>query len=334
MIKKLLFLATILSLVASLIIYQDWKKFWETSEVTIGQDFEIFSGESGSSVIKRLAQSGIIIKPLYVKLWLRYLSEDKQFKTGFYSLKANESLLHVLDKFLKGKVASYQITIIPGWTYSQALTHIMSNSLIVNDVEPSKLLHLLNIENSTEGWFFPDTYQFTRHSKASELLKRGHKALVDNLEEAWSKHTAYDLLTTPYELLIMASIVEKETSLIAEKPRIAGVFLQRLATGMRLQTDPTVIYGLGKSFDGNLKRIDLRTDTPYNTYTRFGLPPTPIALPDLSSLMAVAQPDMTGDLYFVADGSGGHVFAATLEEHNANVRKYQLNNRKRSKNNG
>jgi UPF0755 protein len=184
-----------------------------------------------------------------------------------------------------------------------------------------------------EGWFFPDTYRFPRNTTDRELLVMAHTRMQVVLERAWAGRQKNLPLRTPYEALILASIVEKETSLDRERPRVAGVFARRLETGMRLQTDPTVIYGLGEDYDGNITRRHLARDTPYNTYTRTGLPPTPIAMPGESSLLAAVHPDDSDDLYFVATGEadGSHAFSATLREHNAAVKKYLATTRERAK---
>jgi UPF0755 protein len=179
-------------------------------------------------------------------------------------------------------------------------------------------------ESSTEGWFFPDTYRFAPGTADVDILKRAHNAMKKRLADAWAARDPAIPLKTPYEALILASIVEKETGLASERPMIAAVFMNRLKRPMRLQTDPTVIYGMGEKFDGNIRKRDLTTDTPWNTYTRDGLPPTPIAMPGAASIKAVMNPAETQSLYFVARGDGSHEFSRTLEEHNRAVAKYQL----------
>jgi UPF0755 protein len=180
---------------------------------------------------------------------------------------------------------------------------------------------------AAEGWFFPDTYRFAKQASDVDVLKQANSAMRKQLAAAWGRRAADTPLRSEYELLVLASIVEKETGRPEDRTRIAGVFSNRLRTGMRLQTDPTVIYGLGTRFDGNLRKRDLETDTPYNTYTRDGLPPTPIAMPGLASLEAASRPDPTDALYFVARGDGSSEFSRTLPEHNRAVRKYQLGGR-------
>ncbi len=300
-------------------LYFDWVKFWSAPVKITSQEFEIHSGESGSSVIRRLNKMGVLSKPKYAKLWLRLFQKGHTFKTGIYQLPELINKQQLLIDFIQGKTKLFQVTIIPGSTYQQTIDKLIASKHIENDLGERSISTLLNIEGSPEGWFFPDTYSFPKNYKLSELLKQGHQTMQQQLDEVWQQRDVGLMLDTPYELLILASIVEKETALRSEKSKIAGVFLLRLKKRMRLQTDPTVIYGLGNRFDGNLRKKDLKSDTPYNTYTRFGLPPTPIALPDKESLLAVAHPLETEALYFVADGSGGHDFSETLEQHNKKV---------------
>ncbi len=301
--------------------YFDWADYWSESVKISTQEFDIKAGESGSSVIRRLNQLGVISKPIYAKLWLRLFHRDGSFKAGTYQLPGLINKQQLLLDFLAGKVKLYQITVIPGSTYQQTLSKLIDSAYLVNDLSDTSISELLDIEGNPEGWFLPDTYSFPKGYKLSKLLKQGHQAMLQQLTKIWDQRDVGLLLDSPYEMLILASIVEKETALRSEKSQIAGVFTLRLKKRKRLQTDPTVIYGLGNMFDGNLRKKDLQQDTEYNTYTRFGLPPTPIALPDLDSLVAVAHPAETGALYFVADGSGGHDFSKTLEEHNKKVRK-------------
>ena len=218
------------------------------------------------------------------------------------------------------------MTLVEGWTFAQLAELLQGNVVLEHRIDLSApahwqgLLSELDIEHP-EGWFLPETYQFTRGDSDLDILVRAHRSMRRALEQGWQSRSEDLPLQSPYELLILASIVEKETALDSERADVAGVFVRRLRKGMRLQTDPTVIYGLGESFDGDIRRRDLETDTPYNTYTRGGLPPTPIAMPGRASLQAAARPADGESLYFVADGKGGHTFSVTLEEHQAAVNK-------------
>jgi UPF0755 protein len=225
-----------------------------------------------------------------------------------------------------GEVIQYRLTLVEGWTFAQLLEALEQDETLEHTLAQDNGHAWPNVMDSLaidhpEGWFLPETYQFTRGDSDSGILARSHEAMKIALDEAWNARDDDLPLDSPYELLILASIIEKETSLEAERSQIAGVFMRRLKKGMRLQTDPTVIYGMGDSYDGNIRRKDLQADTPYNTYTRSGLPPTPIAMPGRAALMAAGKPEAGDALYFVADGNGGHTFSATLEEHQAAVKK-------------
>jgi UPF0755 protein len=236
--------------------------------------------------------------------------------------------VELLDKLARGEVVLAEILFVEGTTLRQWLAQIaaqpkLRSTLPARD-EAAVRAALGMEEKHAEGWFFPDTYRFAPGTTDVELLRRAHAAMKKRLAEYWAGREEGLPLKTPYEGLILASIVEKETGVAAERPLIAAVFVNRLRKGMRLQTDPTVIYGIGEKFDGNIRRRDLTTDTPWNTYTRDGLPPTPIAMPGAGSLAAVARPASSEFLYFVGKGDGTHYFSKSLEEHNRAVAKYQL----------
>ena len=225
-----------------------------------------------------------------------------------------------------GAVLHYRFTIIEGWTFRQLLVALSEDSVLAQEVvdqngENAVLEAIGAAIEHPEGWFLPETYQFIRGDSDLDILRRAHQAMLTQLQAAWAMRDAESPLRSAYELLTLASIVEKESSLESERADIAGVFSRRLKKGWRLETDPSVIYGLGQAFDGNIRRRDLDTDTPYNTYTRYGLPPTPIALPGRSALKAAAKPAAGTAMFFVANGTGGHLFSDTLDEHNAAVRK-------------
>jgi len=246
------------------------------------------------------------------------------------------TLAGVLDIMEQGKVILYPVTILEGWTFAELRASLANNPAIVATLAPTApdLAEILPDDvaddSHPEGWFFPDTYMVSRNTTDADLLRQASKLMAEKLEQAW-KGRAPDLpLASPYELLVLASIVEREAALDNERAKIAGVFIRRLQRGMRLQTDPSVIYGLGDEFDGNLTREHLQADNPYNTYTRSGLPPTPIGLPGEASLYAAAHPEPGDTVFFVASGKGdgSHVFSKTLAEHNAAVAAYVKMQRK------
>jgi UPF0755 protein len=247
---------------------------------------------------------------------------------GNYAFTAGTTVLSALSKIHRGEAIVERLTIPEGITADELFARVSDHPALVGvlTVENDRWLPLGRDWISHEGAFLAETYLWQQELSKDALLEKAHLSLLDALKAAWTAADpiVHSILQSPYELLILASIVEKETALAVERPRIAGVFLERLKRKMRLQTDPTVIYGLGERFDGNLTRKHLREKIAYNTYRIDGLPPTPITLVGPDALDAVAHPEMTGELYFVADGRGGHVFSRTLEAHNANVRKYQL----------
>jgi len=283
------------------------------------------AGSTASDVLKVLhpslsARERALVFSLYPEL--------THVQQGKYAFARDATVLSALEKIHRGDAMIERITIPEGITASTLFARVSAHDALGGELTLSDGVWggLSDSWSSHEGAFLAETYFWQQDLSKDALLDRAHQALVETLELAWihADPRVKSLLKSPYELLILASIVEKETALAVERPRIAGVFLERLKRKMRLQTDPTVIYGLGERFDGNLTRQHLREKTPYNTYRISGLPPTPIALVGPAAIGAVAHPEITGELYFVADGSGGHVFSRTLEAHNANVRKYQL----------
>ncbi len=275
-------------------------------------------GMSGRAVVQRLQQMGITQWNWQWRWLMRQKPEP--LKVGEYLLKSGftaPQLLHILQA---GEVIHYRFTIVEGWTFAELLAALQLDGLLGGDSSDNtaalqQLAQQLTDAENPEGWFLPETYQFVRGYSAAELLQRAYQNMQIELQKAWSSRIADHPAQSPYELLVLASIIERETAVDSEREQVSGVFVRRLAKNMRLQTDPTVIYGLGAAFDGDIRKQDLGTDTPYNTYTRHGLPPTPIALPGVASLMAAAQPNEGSSLYFVADGKGGHTFSDTYEEH-------------------
>lgn len=297
------------------------------TEVQSGR-FEVVRGSSVMGIAANLQQAGWLRHPRLWAAWARYQQVSNKIKAGEYALTPGMTPQQLLDLFTSGKVILRSVTIVEGSTFAELrralasradITHMTAN---LSDRDVMRLLGMQEVH--PEAQFFPDTYQFAKGSSDIDLLRMAQQRMQRELAAAWQARDAELLLASPYEALILASIVEKETALASERPMIAGVFIERLARGMRLQTDPTIIYGLGQSFDGNLRKADLLHDSPYNTYTRTGLPPTPICLPGTAALRAAVNPRRTGALFFVATGKGdgSHHFSRNLNEHNVAVRSY------------
>jgi UPF0755 protein len=293
---------------------------------------QVEQGETIRTVLTDLARQGALQQPRAVEIYLRLLehlnSHKPRIQVGMYEIPAGASAAQILELFDQGRVVLEQLTIIEGSRFCD-LRHALDNHAAVTHTLRGKsdeevMAALGHAGEFPEGRFFPDTYRFAAKTPDVEILTMAHNAMQRALNDAWQQRSADLPIQTPYEALTLASIVEKETGLPAERPKIAGVFVTRLRKGMRLQTDPSVIYGLGANYDGDIRTRDLTTDTPYNTYTRAGLPPTPIALPGKESILAAVRPEETGELYFVATGTGdgGHHFSKSLEEHNAAVKSY------------
>jgi UPF0755 protein len=280
------------------------------------------------SVAQGLASSGILAYPEVFAAYGRLTGVAARIRAGEYDLTPGLTPRGLLALLIEGRVKLHSLTIVEGWTVHEVLNAIRNNPALRQTLKikkDSELAAALGLPVAhPEGQFFPDTYRFPRGTTDREILLKAHELMELRLADAW-KARAEDLpYDSPYEALIMASIVERETALDRERAQVAGVFVRRLEQGMRLQADPTVIYGLGEEYNGNLTRRHLERDTPYNTYTREGLPPTPISLPGESSLLAALHPDDSDNIYFVATGAddGSHTFTATLKEHNAAVRRY------------
>lgn len=273
----------------------------------------------------------------YPRLWSAYAQREQlasKIQAGDYQIQSSLSPVEFLDKLVAGKVEYQQLRIIEGSTYKQMLEKVKGNEFIDQTIESwsdEKLSEALGLPpgSELEGWFYPDTMRFAPGVTDLELLRKGMQAMQAVLDEEWAERADNLPYETPYEALIMASIVEKETGRADEREKIAGVFVRRLRKKMRLQTDPTVIYGLGDEYSGNLRKRHLTSDTPYNTYTRKGLPPTPIALSGRAAVHAALHPADGDELFFVARGDGSHYFSATLAEHEKAVREYQINRRRK-----
>ncbi|MBT8446406.1 MAG: endolytic transglycosylase MltG [Gammaproteobacteria bacterium] len=324
------FVLVVVALVAAWLISRDFEQRM-AAPVFVPEQHRLFTigrGEPFKAVAARLAAIGVFDRPLYLRFEARRTGVDGQLQAGEYYLDDSASIREVIEKFVRGEVLSYAITLIEGQTVKQYLAQLSSAEALRHELQgvtPATLLAQLELgEGHAEGRFLPETYRHTRDTSDADLLLRAYRMMEETLAEEWAARAPDLPYESAYDALIMASIIEKETGLAAERAKIAGVFVRRLRRGVRLQTDPTVIYGLGESFDGNLRRADLQRDTPYNTYTRSGLPPTPIASAGRAAIHAALHPAAGKALYFVARGDGSHQFSATLAEHNKAVRKYQL----------
>ncbi|MDH4216980.1 MAG: endolytic transglycosylase MltG [Gallionella sp.] len=291
-------------------------------------EFALKPGNSLKSAARQLNQAGLLEQDATFVLLARMLGKSGTIKAGNYVLERPVSRLELLTIITKGSVSQSHISVIEGWTFKQLRAALDASPDIAHSAKSLSDAEILRrigaSENHPEGLFFPDTYYFAAGSSDLTLYKVAYHTMQRHLKEAWASREADSPLETPYQALILASIIEKETGTPSDRPMIAGVFVNRLKKGMLLQTDPTVIYGLGDKFDGNLRKRDLLADTPYNTYTRGGLTPTPIALPGTAALRAALHPAKTDALYFVARGDGSSQFSSTLKAHNSAVNQYQL----------
>lgn len=289
--------------------------------------FSIEAGAGGRVLAKQIAKAGVPLNPDLFALLARAVGKSGKMKAGSYELKPGTTPLKLVDQLVRGEFAQESLAIIEGWTFRQMREAVAQHPGLKHDTVDMSERELLEKAapgfKIAEGLFFPDTYMFAKGSSELQVYKQAHTALIRRLNEAWAKRDMSLPYKTPYDALIMASIVEKETGRRSERSMIAGVFVNRLKQGMLLQTDPTVIYGMGDKYKGNIRKRDLEADTPYNTYTRAGLPPTPIALPGAASLEAALNPLKTDALYFVSRGDGSSHFSNNLTDHNRAVSKYQ-----------
>ncbi len=294
-----------------------------------GAEFSVSYGESLSSIANRLVDSKIIPEPYTLKLYARLNQFGTQIKAGEYKFPEGISLPDLVDRLVSGQgQIDIRITFIEGWTFKRMRTVINATATLktttANWSDQQIMAAMGHPALHPEGQFYPDTYHYRLGDSDLSIYRKAFALMQEKLDSAWANRPPDLHLKSRYEALILASIIEKESWIRDEQPQISGVFANRLRRGMRLQTDPTVIYGIGENYDGNITRRHLKTDTPYNTYTRHGLPPTPISLPGSDALYAALHPEQTEALYFVAKGGGRHEFSNTLEEHNAAVKKYIL----------
>ena len=304
----------------------------QLTEATV---YEVPRGAALRTVLNDLQRRNLIEHPRTLAAWLRFMHKNYSLKAGEYELQPGMSPLDIAELFHSGKVLLYRLTVVEGATTADFRKLIAADPKLIDtaqDLSGEALMEKLGSPYPhPEGLFFPDTYRFAKGASDLEILRQAHARMVSELDSAWASRDPAVPLANAYEALILASIVEKETGLASERAQIAGVFVNRLRKSMRLQTDPTVIYGMGAAYDGNIRKVDLQRDTPYNTYTRSGLPPTPICLPGADSIRAAVRPESTDALFFVATGKGdgSHYFSRTLEEHNAAVQRYLRTQRQR-----
>jgi UPF0755 protein len=324
-IKRIIVLALCATLVAAASLA--WYAFSPVSLRADPADFSIKPGSSLRSATRQMVESGVELNAWQFNLLGRLLGKAGTIKAGSYEVARGVTPLALLNKLTSGDFTLTEITLIEGWTFRQMRAALNAETDLTHDtsaLSDAEIMARLGVAGrSPEGLFFPDTYLFGKGSSDLELLKRAYKAMDRQLGAAWQGRAPDLPYRTPYEALIMASVIEKETGQATDRALIGGVFVNRLRLGMMLQTDPSVIYGLGETFDGNLRKKDLLRDTPHNTYTRAGLPPTPIAMPGQAALQAALHPAKTPALYFVARGDGSSEFSRTLAEHERAVTKYQ-----------
>lgn len=331
--KRLLapiFIILLLALLTASGLWSQHQRFLQTplQFADNGLVLEVQPGASIRTVIAILEQRGATHMDWHWRLLARM--QKATIKAGEYHLSPGLMPASLLAVLAAGKVVDYRFTIVEGWTVKQLLLELGKDPVLKHTLETAVDLQSIAglPAGNPEGWFLPETYAFVRGDSDVQLLRRANQAMNDGLSHAWAGRDTGLPYETADEMLVMASIIEKETSLASERATIAGVFVRRLQKRWRLETDPTVIYGMGDSYDGNIRRKDMKRDTPYNTYTRHGLPPTPIALPGSASLQAAAHPQAGEAMFFVASGQGGHTFSSTLADHNKAVKHLIKNSKK------
>ena len=325
---------TLLATVAVAWLWYDINQYLdEPMPIQQNQNYELKPGSNFVRVVNELKQTGIITQSRYLRWYGRLTGKARQIKAGEYIIPAGMTARQLVDMLISGKVRQYALTLVEGWNFRQVMDAVHNHPALEHTLagmsDEAIMERLGHSGEHPEGRFLPDTYHFPKNLSDVAFLRRAYDAMASVLAQEWETRAVGLPLETSYEALILASIVEKETGLASERRAIAGVFVRRLEKRMRLQTDPTVIYGMGERYKGNIRKSDLQEDTPYNTYRRAGLPPTPIAMPGRDAIHATLHPDDSKNIYFVARGDGSHHFSATLEEHNNAVIKYQLKGRKR-----
>lgn len=328
--KRLLALSSLVFLLLSATVLAIWQLPTSNEQPV---RIEVVSGDTISSLSRRWQADGWLPSALLLRLQARLTGQERVLRVGEYDVPAALSGTELLNFLANATPVTYRVSLIEGLQLREALTALAEAPRLTQDLNPltpERVGEMLGLQGNPEGWLYPDTYVYHSGEGVSSVIRQAYQRMREQLAAAWEARAADVPYKSPYEALIMASIVEKETGVVAERPVIAGVFVRRLQQNMRLETDPTVIYGLGPQFDGNLRKKHLQDRTnPYNTYRQKGLPPTPIALAGRAALDAALNPADGDELYFVARGDGSHQFSATLEEHNKAVRKYQIFRRKK-----
>lgn len=330
---KLILLVTLLAGIVVGAVWLQMQRYLDTPlRLQTSQTYELKPGSNFIQVVNELKQTGVLDEGRYLRWYGRISGEARQIKAGEYLIPVGITPRQLLGMLTRGKVRQYALTLVEGWNFRQVMMAVNDHPALVHtlgDLDNATIMvRLGHPDEHPEGRFLPDTYLFPKGLSDVAFLQRAYQAMQQVLDKEWTNRASGLPFKTPYEALILASIVEKETGLASERRAIAGVFVRRLEKRMRLQTDPTVIYGMGKQYKGNIRKQDLLQDTPYNTYRRFGLPPTPIAMPGREAIHATLHPDETDNIYFVARGDGSHQFSATLEQHNEAVIKFQLKGRR------
>lgn len=333
MMRRLSAAALMLLLVATLVaawLWQDFQRFLATplKLPETGLVYDLRVGTSLGRLADDLERRGVLANALYLRALARWKGQAANLQAGEYRIAVGTRPEILLEQMVLGQVTDYSITFVEGWTFRQLLAALAGHEVLepsLTGLDQATIMERLGHPGEhPEGRFFPDTYHFPRGTSDLQILERAYRTMEGLLAREWEQRAEDLPLADPYQALILASIVERETGVASERPRIAGVFVRRLRRGMKLQTDPTIIYGMGERYDGNIRRRDLQEDTPYNTYVHAGLTPTPICMPGAEAIRAALHPVAGNDLYFVARGDGSHEFSPSLKLHNAAVRKYQL----------
>ena len=335
MIRKILLLlegaVLIAGLLVALVAWQQHAALHQALNLDAEYFIEVPAGATPGGVLNRLQADGVLSNAFWLRLYWRFNLREQALHSGEYRVMPGNTALDLLSLWRRGEVVQYSLTLVEGWNFRQLRSALQRETRLdqqLAELSDAQLMERLGLPGlNPEGRFFPDTYRFVRGMSDLDLLKQAHARLEQVLAEEWATRAEGLPYKEPYEALIMASMIEKETGVPEERGEIAGVFIRRLRIGMRLQTDPTVIYGMGERYNGRITRADLREPTPYNTYTIDGMPPTPIALVGREAIHAALNPAEGSSLYFVARGDGSHVFSNTLEQHNRAVREYQLKRR-------